>query len=477
MNKDKITSENFEQEKHEENSNKLIDKKTKDKSNAQKAMPILIVVIISLVVILTCVLIAYYQVYSSNKQNSNVLEGVYASSYYSMVDNVNNLAVDISKYSTLSTTQAKINTIQDIKTDCNYIVAGLGVLPIEKETAVSAIKFFNQINGMCEAYAKTLSKGNSLTQEQEIMFDKIGMVVAEIKENFNKQSYGMYDTGFNFVDAGIFDDTGMNELSVGMGDITGDSIEYPSMIFDGPFSTALETKQVKGLPEEESSQEQAYSYLKDVVHKGVDAKIEYVGDTNGDIATYNYQVEINQKKYYEQVSKRGTLLITVSSYAESGDVAMKIEEAVKKAENFANAIKFDSMKAVWKEIDGSVAYINLAPVKDDIIFYPDLVKVKIDLVSGSVIGFEAVNYALNHTEREIEFNLSNKECETVLGFDYNVLKVSKAVIRLDSGVEKACFEYVAERIDGDYFYYIDANNKEILKVMKLVTVKDVEKLI
>ena len=55
------------------------------KSNAQKLVPILTVVIVSLLVVLTCVLIAYYQMYSSSKQNANVLEGVYASSYYSMV--------------------------------------------------------------------------------------------------------------------------------------------------------------------------------------------------------------------------------------------------------------------------------------------------------------------------------------------------------------------------------------------------------
>ena len=170
-------------------------------------------------------------------------------------------------------------------------------------------------------------------------------------------------------------------------------------------------------------------------------------------------------------------MITISSYAESGDAVLDIEQAKVIAEEFANNIKFENMKAVWKEVQQGVAYINLAPVEDEIIFYPDLVKVKVDLVTQQIIGFEAVNYALNHTQREMEFNLTEQECEQVLGFDYNVIQVSKALIRLDSGVEKACYEFITERIDGDYFYYIDANNKEILKTMKLVSIKDVEKLI
>ena len=122
----------------------------------------MIVAIVALSVILMCVLIAYYQVYSSSKQNANILEGVYTSSYYSMVDNVNNLAVDLSKYSTLSTTKAKTNTIQDMMVDCNYILAGLSILPIDEENVVSATKFFNQINGLCEAYLNVLNDNNRI---------------------------------------------------------------------------------------------------------------------------------------------------------------------------------------------------------------------------------------------------------------------------------------------------------------------------
>ena len=91
MNK-KITSVDFD----EENKSKVNqDKNTKKKSNAQKTIPILIIIIVSLLIILTCTLIAYYQVHKESKQATNTLEGVYASSYYSMVDNVNNLAVDV----------------------------------------------------------------------------------------------------------------------------------------------------------------------------------------------------------------------------------------------------------------------------------------------------------------------------------------------------------------------------------------------
>ncbi len=472
MKKEKITSENFDK------SNVNEDYQTKKKSNAQKALPWLIVAIVSLIVILTCVLIAYYQIYNSSKQNSNTLEGIYASSYYSMVDNVNNLSVDVDKYSNLTTRQSKLSTLQDMVQDCNYIVSGLSVLPIDEANVTSVTKFFNQVSGLCEAYINTLNKGENLTIEEELIFDEISIVVSRIKSNFNKQNASMYDSNFNFIDAGVFDNTGMNELSSGLGDLTKDSIDYPAMIFDGPFSSALETKHVNGLPEEEVDQDYAYNYLINKVYSNRDdIKIEYSKETNGDISTYDFNVNVDGKRFSAQVSKRGGLLMTLSGYAESGDPIMSGEYASELATTFANNIGFDSMSAVWLEIHDNVAYVNLAPVKNDVIYYPDLVKVKVDLTSQEIIGFEAVNYAFNHVDRNPEFNVSIEDAEELLGFDYEIIKTSKTVIRLDSGKEISAYEFFVERIDGMYFYYINANTNEIAKTMKLVSINGVQKLV
>ncbi len=467
-----VKSEDFEQSQNVEE-----DKKTKQKSDAQKAIPWFIVVIVSLLVILTCILIAYYQVYKKSKQNANILEGVYASSYYSMVDNVNNLAVDISKYSTLTTRQAKLSTLQDIMGDCNYVLAGLSVLPINHDNVVATTKFFNQINGVCEAYMKVLNKNEDLTQKQELLFEEIAIVLAELKANFNKQNYGMYDSNYNFVDAGFFDSKGMNELSTSMGDLSSEEVEYPSMIFDGPFSTSFETKEVKGLPQTKVTQDEAKKYLEDTVFSGRNFAVNFIQYTEGNIATFDFEVKSDSKTFYAQVSERGGLLINLSSYAEGGDPILSAEQAQEIAKNFANNIGFENMKPVWREEKQNVLYVNLAPMINGVVYYPDLVKVKVDLTSQEVIGFEAQNYVLNHVERNPQFNTSIDDAESLLGFDYEILSTRKAVIRLDSGIEVSCYELYVERIDGMFFYYIDATTNQIAKVLKLVEVKGSQKLL
>lgn len=458
------------------NEEKLI-KSTEKKSRAEKALPFLIVAVVSMAVIMTCVLIAYYQVYKSSKQNANILEGVYASSYFSMVDNVNNLSIDIDKFSNAGTKDMKIRLMQRMKLDCNYILAGLSTLPISHDNVVDSTKFFNQINGVCEAYSTKLFSGGDLTSEEELLFDRIALVLERIKENFNIQNQGMYDTGFNFVDAGIFDNTGMNELSSSMGNLTSDNVEYPAMIFDGPFSTALETANVLGLGNTEYTQEECVDYIKNIIYEGKDVRVTYTGDTDGDVATYNYEIVVDGDRFYTQVSKMGRLLITLSGYAEAGDPVISVERAGELAVELAARAGFESMGIVWHEQNENVAYINLAPIIDSVIYYPDLVKVKVDLTGQRIIGFESLNYALNHTDRTPTFDLTATECEGTLGFDYEIVDVKRAIIRLDGGSEVSVYEYVLERIDGDYFYYINAVNKKIEKILKLVNVKNVEKLI
>ncbi len=473
----KIVSEDFDKTKKQQSSQVSESNETKKKSNAQKALAPLIIAVVSLVIILVCVLIAYYQIYTSGTQNAKILEGVYASSYYSMVDNVNNLSVDISKYSNLSTSEAKINTLEDMKTDCNYILAGLSILPINQENVVSATKFFNQVNGVCDAYSKKLARKENLSIEQELLLDEINLVLSQLKENFNTQNLGMYDTGFNFVDASVFDRTGMNELSSSMGDISSEEVVYPSMIFDGPFSSALETRVVKGLGNKECSKDEAKDYILNKIFSGRNVDILFLNETNGDIDSYNFEVTTDEKRFELQISKLGCLLITMNGYAESFDPIINENQAGEIAKNFANNIGFESMSVVWHETHENVTYINLAPMIEGVIYYPDLVKVKVDLTSQEIIGFEAVNYALNHVDRNPVFNLNDSECEGVLGFDYEIYEVNKTVIKLDNGQEISAYEFIIERIDGDYFYYINANNKEIAKVLKLVKIKDVEKLI
>ena len=238
-------------------------KREKKMSTAQKVLPWLIVLCVSLAVILGAVLIAFYKLKSTDDKNAKTLESVYASSYYSMVDSINNLQVNADKFETLTTSSAQRGMLKDMEQDCAYIIAGLSILPIDVNNSNSAIKFFNQVSGMCEAYIKIIDKGESLTAEQLLLVDKAEYALSIIKSKLNTQNEMISKGEYLFVKTGVFDSEGVTQFSTSLGDLSAEEVDYPTMIFDGPFSAALEDKEIKGLSDIEISQEEAYNYLKD----------------------------------------------------------------------------------------------------------------------------------------------------------------------------------------------------------------------
>ena len=67
--------------------------------------------------------------------------------------------------------------------------------------------------------------------------------------------------------------------------------------------------------------------------------------------------------------------------------------------------------------------------------------------------------------------------EQKLGFDYVVLNVRKAIIALDGDVEVAVYEFACDRIDGLYYYYIDAQDLDIVKILKVVDLNGTQLLV
>ena len=113
-----------------ENLDNQEEKREKKMSSAQKALPVLIVLCVSLAIILLATLIAFFQLKADDKQNSRTLETVYASSYFTMVDGINNLQVDSAKFETLTNREARRTCLNRTGKDSVYVLSGFSVLPI-----------------------------------------------------------------------------------------------------------------------------------------------------------------------------------------------------------------------------------------------------------------------------------------------------------------------------------------------------------
>ena len=86
--------------------------------------------------------------------------------------------------------------------------------------------------------------------------------------------------------------------------------------------------------------------------------------------------------------------------------------------------------------------VNLAYTQDNVVIYPDLIKVKVALDNGEVLGMEATNYYNSHKDkREIaKAKISKEDALKSVNPKLEISSVDMAIIPTEWGTENYCYE-------------------------------------
>jgi len=154
---------------------------------------------------------------------------------------------------------------------------------------------------------------------------------------------------------------------------------------------------------------------------------------------------------------------------EKTDKKIPIEEAKENAQQFLNTNGYENMEPSYYENAGDNAIINFAPVENDITMYPDLIKIKVDMTTGTVIGFEGLGYIMMHQARNIEAaKLTEEEARQEISPNFNVESVKKCIIPLETKQEQFCYEFKGKYKEDAFLIYINANTGKEEKILQLL---------
>ena len=151
------------------------------------------------------------------------------------------------------------------------------------------------------------------------------------------------------------------------------------------------------------------------------------------------------------------------------EINLEKEEGVTKGLEFLSKLGIENMREVWQEKVGNTLTVNYATEVNGVICYPDLIKVKISLYDGSILGYEAKTYYLNHTERKIESaTLTKEEALSKINDLVDVYTVRLSLIPIGESGEALAYEIMG-KIDGEtYYYYIDAKSGKQVELFRVV---------
>ncbi len=417
-----------------------------------------------------------YAITQSQATNFSMqLENTYKRNYYDLVDNTNNADMKISKILASQNDAYQGKMLTELSQDAKDMQTNISALPLSSDNIMEAVHFINQMSGYTQVLEEKIAKGGSLSESDLQTLNDMHESLTEMKRYLNRLSQKMLE-GYSILDASSRMNGDYDAFSTEFGQIKAADTDYPSMIYDGPFSDSVVNAQVKGLNDAEVSREQAYQNV-DKVFKNI-SNLKYDGQTQGKFETYNFILKDSDgQNIYVQATKKGGHILTVSGNIDSEERNIDMARAEKIALDFAKENGIQNPTVVWKEELKSQAYFNITPKEGDVVLYPDLVKVKVDLQHGDVIGYDAIAYFTNHTKRNI--------AQGGIGIDLAREKVDKSfeikgqrlvLAPLDYNREVLCYEFDAERNGATYYLYYNAQDGKEENILKVVETDDGSKL-
>lgn len=235
--------------------------------------------------------------------------------------------------------------------------------------------------------------------------------------------------------------------------------DYPTLLYDGPFSDSILTKESRLLKNErEITKDEAKRIAAKIMGEDV-GSLREDEDVNSAIELYCFSVG----DVSVSITKKGGYLCNLTSEAYAGATTISPEEAVERGEKYLDEIGYDDMTESYYSVYDGICTVNYAYEDDDIIHYSDLIKVSISLETGKTVALDAQGYLMNHYDRNLpDINKSEKGSKNVISDSLSILSSRLALIPLETGKEALCYE----------FHCRDKNDKEVLIYVNCETGKE-----
>lgn len=437
--------------------NKLVDWKNRlKKGHMLSVIGVFFLIIVILGVIL----------YNKQKEYRQTSENRYNMAFYELVDYVQNVDIYLAKSLISTTPEQGAETLTNLWREANLAQSYLSMLPIESQELETTEKFLNQVSD----YSYSLSRKNiyneSLNEEDLKNLKELHGYSTELKNTLNQLSD---DINTGRVKWGELTKKGTVAFATQVSNISKESFdnleenfhEYSGLIYDGAYSEHLTNQEKRGLTGEDVDEETAKKKVEEFVGKDNIKEISNLGfSENASIPSYDFSIKTNNDQNINMsISKKGAHIVYMNSDRQVNTEVITQEEANEIGKKYLEEKGFPNMKETYFLKQEGIVTVNYAYEQDGVLMYPDLIKVKIALDNGEVLGIETTGYLNNHTTRNIQnIKISKEEAKKTLNKQLNIQSEGLAYIPTEWQTEILCYEFKGKIDDTEFLVYINAEN-------------------
>ena len=414
-------------------------------------------------ILLIVIAILGYNLYRKNEEYAIIEENNNNRAFYEVVDYVQNLKTYLAKSMISTSAEHGAEMLTHVWREANLAQAYVGMLPIESQEIENTEKFLNQASEYSYSLSRKTIEGEELTDEDLNKIKELYNYSNDLSNTLNEMSEELNNGTLDWED--LMQNTEGSEIAeVSTLDVVEENFhEYTGLIYDGAFSEHMISSEKKGLTGEEIDEETAKQKVQEFIGKDIIKNIESNGFVeNGDIPVYRFEIITNEDKNIGiSISKKGGHVVYMNYNREVQEQTIGEEEAIQKGKEYLNNKGYANMQETYYLKEDGFITINYAYKQDEVIMYADLIKVKVALDNGEVIGLETTGYLNCHYEREIpEEGISIEEAKENMSDKVQIRSQGLAMIPTEWNTEKFCYEFKGKIEDIDFIAYFNAETGE-----------------
>lgn len=398
------------------------------------------------------ILLGFGTLMKERNEKINSLEAVYEHSFYDLVSEVNDIEIKLDKLSVSNSAKYQRELLGELVVSSELAESCVSQLAQGEDSMQATSRFINQVGDYAKSLQKKVDSGTPLNSSDKKSLDSLREVSANVgrKLALMRDKIGEdYDFTLNTDNVG----RDFNEMDL--------SIEYPELIYDGPFSDAVTNATPKGISDKVISSTKGFAIASGAIDVEHD-ELTFQGEWSGKIKSLNYADGETTVK----LAMDGTLLMYSTPSSVGGDNFREVQ-CVEIASKYLERIGFKSMSPVWYSNYGGNIFINFVHEQDGVLFYPDMVKVKVSGETGKVVAFEGMAYAYNHIERSTPNAVVGEEVARSRADGVVVNSIRLAVVPQGMG-EILTYEVFGEVGEKKYFIYVDATTGEEINILSVI---------
>ncbi len=420
-------------------------------------------------------------VYSENKR-ANIGQQTLETTYVRCVNQVSgymtNIAETLEKVQYVGTAGQMQLLAANLSRDTSAAKTALSAIPTGEMDLTSINKFLSQAGNYTGSLAKKLEYGEKLTDEEYENITKLKDHATDLQNRIYRLGQDIASgklsmkelSAINKDKAPSPDETDEEGLANQVRDMEKGFVNYPSLIYDGPFSDHILNRNPELTKDKPKITREQALYIASQALETTTDNIEFTQMEKSHMPCYCFKGENSSVA----ITENGGYIAYMLKDSKPAEVKISIKSAIESAEKYLKAIGITSMAHNYYETKNNICTINFAYSKEGILYYTDLIKVSVNMETGEITGFDSRGYIMNHKERPVQNPLITKEkAAESISPKLKIISVKRAVIPTAGKNEIPAYEFKTKSESGQtVLVYINEKNGAEEQILILVNTEN-----